>query len=72
MPGWLAKRRDLAESCSRMTCADYEREHGPIWNQVIILVTGISEDAIAHLGGIRIVEPNGKVLYEQLPSGVSA
>jgi len=48
---------------------DYETIHGPIWDQVIIGLTGISEAAIASLGGIRIVEEEGgQVLYARLPT----
>ena len=47
---------------------DFERQNGPVWNQVIILLTGIPEEAIARLGGVRIVdEEDGQVLYERLP-----
>jgi hypothetical protein len=48
---------------------DYERQHGPVWGQVIILLTGIPDEAIARLGGVRIVdEEDDRVLYERLPS----
>jgi hypothetical protein len=47
---------------------DYERQHGPVWDQVIIILTGIPEGAIARLGGIRIVDEEGRVLHERLPS----
>jgi hypothetical protein len=50
---------------------DFERQHGPVWDQVIIVLTGIPEEAVAHLGGIRIVTLNGEVLYERLPSNIS-
>lgn len=48
---------------------DFEQQHGPVWNQVIILLTGISEEAIARLGGVRIVDDeDGQILYEQMSS----
>jgi hypothetical protein len=48
---------------------DFERQHGPVWDQVIILLTGVPEEAIARLGGVRIVDDeDGQVLYERLPS----
>jgi len=50
---------------------DFERQHGPVWDQVIILLTGIPEEAIDRLGGIRIVTMNGEVLHERLPSSIS-
>ena len=50
---------------------DFERQHGSVWDQVIILLTGIPEEAIDRLGGIRIVTMNGEVLHERLPSSIS-
>ena len=50
---------------------DFERQHGPVWDEVITVLTGISEEEVAGLGGIRIVTLNGEVLYERLPSTVS-
>jgi hypothetical protein len=47
---------------------DYERQHGPVWEQVIILLTGIPDEAVARLGGVRIVTPDGRVLCEQIPA----
>jgi hypothetical protein len=47
---------------------DYERQHGPVSDQVIILLTGISEEAVARLGGVRIVTPEGRVLLERVPA----
>jgi hypothetical protein len=47
---------------------DYERQHGPVWDQVIILLTGIPEEAVARLGGVRIVTPEGRVLHERVPA----
>jgi hypothetical protein len=46
----------------------YERQHGPVWDQVIIILTGIPEEAIDRLGGIRIIDEDGRVLHERLPS----
>jgi len=48
---------------------DYERQHGSVWNQVIIILSGLSEEAIIErLGGVRIVSQKGEVLYERLPA----
>lgn len=47
---------------------DYERQHGPVWNQVIIILTGIPEEAIDRLGGVRIVDDRGRALHERLPA----
>jgi hypothetical protein len=46
----------------------YERQHGPVWNQVITILTGIPEEAIERLGGVRIVDEDGRTLHERLPS----
>jgi hypothetical protein len=62
-PGGVVFPHDVRE--------DFEGQHGPVWDQVIILLTGVPEEAIDRLGGIRIVTLNGEVLYERLPSGVS-
>jgi hypothetical protein len=48
---------------------DFERAHGPQWDQVIIRLTGIPEDALERLGGVRVVTPDGERLYERIPSG---
>ena len=47
---------------------DYERQLGSVWNQVVIILTGLPEEAIERLGGVRIVAENGEVLYERLPA----
>jgi hypothetical protein len=47
---------------------DYERQHGSVWNQVISILTGIPEEAIDRLGGIRILDEDGRALHERLPS----
>ena len=47
---------------------DYEHRHGPVWDQVIILLSGIPEEAVARLGGVRIVTPEGRVLHERVPA----
>ncbi len=49
---------------SRETQHDYESTHGPIWNQVAILLTGLSEEQISKLGGYTIYVPGGEVLRE--------
>ena len=47
---------------------DFEWQNGPVWDQVIILLTGVPEEAIARLGGVRIVDDeHGQALYEYLP-----
>jgi hypothetical protein len=46
---------------------EHERQNGPVWDQVIMALTGISEDAVTHLGGVRIVTPEGQMLHERVP-----
>jgi hypothetical protein len=48
---------------------DYERQHGPVWDQVILLLTGIPDEALERLGGVRIVTPDGSLLHERIPAG---
>jgi hypothetical protein len=47
--------------------ADYERQHGPVWDQVITVLTGIPEESVARLGGVRIVTSEGQTLHERVP-----
>jgi hypothetical protein len=49
---------------------DYERQHGPVWNQVIIILTGIPDESIDRLGGVRILSENGAILHERIPTNV--
>ena len=44
-------------------------QHGPVWNQVIIILTGIPDEAVDRVGGVRIVTPDGRLLYERVPAG---
>jgi hypothetical protein len=64
-------QRDVRLEFSSDVREDFERLHGPVWDQVIINLTGIPEEAIDRLGGIRIVTMNGEVLHERLPSSIS-
>jgi len=44
------------------------RQHGNIWwNQVRILLTGLSEAQVRLLGGYRVILPGGEIGYEELP-----
>jgi len=49
---------------------DYERQNGPVWNQVIIILTGIPDESIDRLGGVRILSENGEILHECLATKV--
>lgn len=49
---------------------DYERQHGPVWDQVGATLTGISDESIDRLGGVRIVSQNGDILHERIPTNL--
>ena len=49
---------------STQTQADYERDHGRIWDQVIKLLSGLSVDQVRELGGYRVYETVDRTLYE--------
>src|SRR5260370_37011888 len=40
---------------------DYERQHGPVWDEAIILLTGIPADSVVRLGAGRSVTPDGRL-----------
>ena len=46
---------------------DFELRHGPVWDEMIVLLTGIPEEAASRLGGVRVVTPEGRVLHERVP-----
>jgi hypothetical protein len=47
---------------------DHQRQHDPVWGDIIIPLTGLDEEAVLRLGGIRILAEDGRVLHEHLPS----
>ena len=52
--------------------SDFEDWHGPVWERVVELLTGLTLDQIAQLGGVRIYDPEGdRVLWEWKPTPVS-
>ncbi len=51
---------------------DYQNQHGSVWEQVIIVLTGIPNEAIERLGGVRIVTTDGEVLHERVPDNSCA
>jgi hypothetical protein len=51
------------------TQANYETSVGPTYDQVAILLTGLSRDKVMELGGYRVVDPiSDLVLYEADPA----
>jgi hypothetical protein len=47
---------------------DYERQHGPVWDEVSIILTGVPDESIDRLSGVRILRENGDILYERIPT----
>jgi len=47
---------------------DFERMRGPMWTQVVMLLTGLNEDQIRELGGFKFISPadDHQVVYESL------
>ena len=43
------------------------RQDDPEWDNIIIQLTGLDEEAVARLGGIRILDEDGRVLHQRLP-----
>ena len=39
------------------TKADFESAHGPMWKQVVLMLTGMREQDLRELGGARFVDP---------------
>jgi hypothetical protein len=47
---------------------DFERQHGPAWEQVVTVVTGLSDEDVESLGGVQIVGMDGRVHYQRMPA----
>lgn len=55
------------------TREDLVEQQRPLWPQIAVLLTGLSLEQLARLGGYRIVEPwPRKVLWEWKPAAVNA
>ena len=39
------------------TRADFESAHGAMWKQVVLMLTGMREQDLRDLGGVRFVDP---------------
>ena len=50
-----------------ITQFDLEKAHGPILDQVAMILTGLSEPQIESLGGYRVVDPAGKRVFHDEP-----
>jgi hypothetical protein len=52
---------------------DFERFHRPYWQQIALMLTGLTPEQIAGLGGIRLWDAAAhKVLWEWHPEQVTA
>jgi hypothetical protein len=52
---------------STLTQSDFEKTHGPIWGQVAIILTGLSEEQIKQLGGYRIIDSVASQVFRDAP-----
>lgn len=66
IPGWSPPSDSLFVAADRQW--DYERMHGPMWAQIVMLLTGLNEEQVRDLGGFRFVSPadDDEVVYESL------
>jgi hypothetical protein len=54
------------------TEADFERTHRPHWEQVAKVLTGLTPEQIARLGGVRVYDPErNRVVWEWRPGALS-
>jgi hypothetical protein len=45
--------------------SDFEHYHGPLWEHLVMILTGLDENQINELGGFEFAEPvGGKVWFE--------
>ncbi len=51
---------------------DFTRFHRPHWQQITLMLTGLTPEQIARLGGVRLWDPEAKkVLWEWHPDAVT-
>jgi len=52
-------------SVEYLTRSDFEQTHGPIWDHIALVLTGLSSEQLAELGGYRIYDPaTEQTVYE--------
>ena len=61
-PGWSPTPSSVFVSSSRQW--DFERMNDPMWVQIVMLLTRLSEGQLQDLGGFRFVSPADQVVYE--------
>ena len=51
---------------------DFIRVHGPLWSQMVAMLTGLNNDQISMLGGVRLYDPETEsVIWEWKPEPAS-
>jgi hypothetical protein len=50
------------------TASDFAHYHGPMWEHLVMILTGLNEKQLSELDGFEFVTPmDGKVLFESSP-----
>lgn len=63
LPDWSPAAKSVFVSFD--TQRDFERMHGPMWTQIVMLLTGLNEDKLRDLGGFTFISPaDEEVIYE--------
>jgi len=64
LPGWSRGPSAVFLAAERRW--DFKLMRGPMWAQVVMLLTGLTEDQVRDLGGFTFVIPEGddEVVYE--------
>jgi hypothetical protein len=52
------------------TRADFEAAQGPVWDQIAMILTGLSKQQMDELGGVRVYDPVNKRVLPEAPLGV--
>jgi hypothetical protein len=54
------------------TEAEFKHAHGPMWDEIALVLTGLTADQLQELGGYRVFDPVAeKTVYESMPVTVS-
>jgi hypothetical protein len=54
-----------------ITQSDFEATHGPIWDHIAMVLTGLSAEQLAELGGYQVIDPRTeRIVYD--PSAAAA
>jgi hypothetical protein len=52
---------------STSTQSDFKTAHGSIWDQIAIILTGLSSEKIEQLGGYEVYDPTTKTILRNAP-----